>query len=152
MMGGNYARMLKVFAVIFALNLLSGCANKADSGVQIPKERVASVDLVDLTAKLPRSATNVWLYEARFQDGIQLVRFDASLDEAREFSRNVLGQAALPGFDPHFEYLGHNRRWWLSSFPLGAEGGESTVEDTRIRLVLRPNRGRARVWLAINST
>lgn len=118
--------------------------------MQIPPDQIAAVRLLESDIRLPPSASEVWVYESRFQDADQLLRFDSSLDDARSFSRAVLERPAMPGEDPHFTYLGQGRDWWIREYPAGAEGGVVNRPGAHRKLVLVPMGGRARIWLSIS--
>ena len=146
-MGSRFGRLV----VMVAAMALPGCLGDENSEAHLEQSQVASVRLLTVGGQLPSSASDVWIAQSSFPDSRQLLRFDADLDEARFFARQVLGVELVRGEDPHFTSLSRVHEWWLREYPAGAEGGRRDSVERRllIQVVLLPMERRARVWLVI---
>lgn len=133
--------------MVVAAMLAVSCAEASVPDAPLPPDEVAKVRVAVSGARLPQSASDVRLYEARFLDGIQMLRFDASLADARSFARSALGRDAVPGEDPQNLYVGAEQEWWLDSFPEGAEGGAKRDNAGSVEIVLLPRGERATIWM-----
>jgi hypothetical protein len=108
--------------------------------------------LIKLGLALPKSARNVWVWDAAFLDQMQLVRFDANLIEARAFAAAALGHPPMPGSDPLFEHHGRKLKFWLRQYPQNGEGGKNDASSPYVELVLQPVGQSARVWVEFYTT
>lgn len=133
--------------VLVALLGLTACLGEATER-HVNQSEASSVTVLTLGTPLPPSATDIWVAERRFTDFDQHIRFDADLDEARSFVREVLGRDAVRGEDPHMGPIS-DYEWWLREFPVGAEGGRRDDVSRRFLLqaVILPMGRRARVWI-----
>jgi hypothetical protein len=138
--------------IVLMMSAVSGCDEPAPSD-RVPDDQIRSVRQLHDSLALPPSATNVWNFENRFQDAIQLLRFDASLQDARHFARTVLRRDPVPG-QPRAGIIGSStdREWWLSSYPPGGEGGRFDELGGGTTLILQPMGDRARIWLVSSDT
>ncbi len=143
------AQVLKRSLIVSFLVGVAACAGSPDSRDQVPPNAISTIRVAESGLPLPHSAENVWQYEARFQDGIQLLRFDAPLSDARSFAFALFRKNPVPGEDPNLRSVGTNREWWLREFPAHAAGASDQRDGIRRLIVILPRGRRARVWLAI---
>lgn len=133
-------------SVLIAL-AASGCADE-DALAKVPADEIQSVWHLNTGLPLPASASNVWNFENKFLDAIQLLRFDASVTDARRFARAVLHKDPVPGQPPLFMMGDRRRSWWIQRYPAGGEGGRfEEVARATTSLILLPVGDRARVWV-----
>lgn len=130
----------------------SACIEEDIAGSKVAAGQEYKIRFIKEGLLLPRSAKDVWIFEKSFLDDMQLVRFDADLDEARTFATRALGRPPVPGENPHFEHLRRGREWWMGDFPEGAEGGINDAARPAVKLALQPNGRSARVWLLLFTT
>jgi hypothetical protein len=115
----------------------------------LSQEEIRTIRIVDTDIRLPASASNVWLHELSFQDAVQMIRFDARINEARAFSRQVLGRAPAPGAAPNVLRDIIPAEWWAEGMPAHGEGGVTADSSRRVELFLAPRNPTARVWVSI---
>jgi hypothetical protein len=138
-------RRFVVLKVTLAL-IACSCSPAPDDG-RVDAAAVRQIQLLNPSAPLPPSASNVWFVEKHFLDTYQMVRFDASLADARAFARNLLdGRSPVRGHDPRLQYFGTDLEWWLRDFPANAEGGAKHDGHLRAQVVIVPDNERATVW------
>jgi hypothetical protein len=134
------------------LALLLGCRAGVDQdprGAPVAQDQVRNIRVLGLETGLPPSATQVWLLERHWLDSIQMLRFDASLADARAFTSSVLGRETVAGENPHLHVF-KGYPWWLHNYPKGAEGGSRNEPGHTVDLVLVPKGERATVWILVS--
>ncbi|WP_114953559.1 hypothetical protein [Sphingosinicella terrae] len=132
-----------------AAPILSGCGFASlgeDEQRQVADGRGAEVRLIGTEVRLPSSATEVRLFDRRFQDSLQWVRFEAPLADARRFAEAVIGRPLVLGEDPGLAPP-EGIDWWFAAYPIGGEGGSRSESRTTIGLVLQPRGALATVWM-----
>lgn len=134
---------LILVVVPFAL----GCGACSERSDQVPPAEIQNIRHLSTGLPLPQSASNVWHFENKFQDAIQLLRFDASLADARRFARAVLRGNPVRG-QPPIGRMAADYDWWIRAYPPGGEGGEfQDYPYGEVVLILQPTGDRARIWV-----
>ena len=151
-------RAVRAWIILAFLLGFSACGDDAPRGddeargALVAQDQVRSIRVLGVQTGLPPSARQVWLYENSWLDAIQMLRFDASLSDARTFARSVLGRETLAGEDPRLHNIGREYPWWIRGYPKGAEGGSRNENGLLIDVVLVPNGDQARVWILVSQS
>ncbi|HYD14433.1 MAG TPA: hypothetical protein VEC11_16425 [Allosphingosinicella sp.] len=144
----HYTEAVFRHAILAAVLLLPSCGfSGTESDRVLRQNEIEGFQVAD--TRLPASATNVRVFETRFQDTLMMLSFEASEADARRFATQILrmpptrdGVASVDGGDMA-------PSWWQPRRTPQSEAGSwsSDRQQLNVKLLLVPAGGRATVWL-----
>lgn len=135
-----------IFWSMTLCTLATGCTGIVKHDGRVDQEHVSQVKLIQDGVSLPKGARELYLYDHDGLEDLQKIRFDSSLNDARDFAADLLGVPAKKGYDPVIEFHGPQVDWWIKDFPSEAEGGEVNSTQITKKVVIVAHGDTARVW------